>query len=248
MGSALGSLQKWIWLLALGGFALVVVAPLGYRTGVLPLGIAFLVLLGGVLLSWWVLLLSLAKLRPRESRTAGWLRVVLPLGLAAGAGIGPVVHVFSALGLPAIHDITTDTVDPPRFAVLVTERGAEANSLEYGGAAVAAAQRTAYPALGPLTVDRSPDKILGFARDTAEAMGWEVVAVDPEAGRLEAIDTTFWFGFRDDVVVRVRPGTDGVRVDVRSVSRVGVGDLGANAARIRHFLGLLAVEALNMPE
>jgi uncharacterized protein (DUF1499 family) len=73
-------------------------------------------------------------------------------------------------------------------------------------------------------------------------MGWEVVTVDSEAGRLEAIDTTFWFGFRDDVVVRVRPGADDVRVDVRSVSRVGVGDLGANAARIRHFLDRLATE------
>jgi len=240
MAGRVDSVRQWIGPLTVIGGALVVVAPLGYRIGVLPLAVAFLVLLGGVLLSWVVLLLSLVALRRRDYRTAGGLRVVLSLGLAAVTGIGPAWHLFPALGLPAIHDITTDTVDPPGFAVLVTERDPESNSLEYGGAAVATAQRAAYPALGPLTVNRSPDQTLGLARETAEAMGWEVVAVDAEAGRLEAIDTTFWFGFRDDVVVRVRPGTDGGRVDVRSVSRVGVGDLGANAARITEFLHRLA--------
>jgi len=74
------------------------------------------------------------------------------------------------------------------------------------------------------------------AVQTAEALGWEVVAADPVAGRLEATDTTFWFGFKDDIVVRIRSQPDGSRVDVRSVSRVGRSDVGTNARRIREFL------------
>jgi len=67
-----------------------------------------------------------------------------------------------------------------------------------------------------------------------------VVASDAAAGRIEATATTRWFGFKDDVIVRIRPEAAGSRVDVRSVSRVGRGDLGANAARVREFLAKLS--------
>jgi uncharacterized protein (DUF1499 family) len=70
-------------------------------------------------------------------------------------------------------------------------------------------------------------------------MGWDLVASDPAGLRIEATDTTFWFGFKDDVVIRVTPQPNGSRVDVRSLSRVGVGDIGANAARIRKYLAAL---------
>jgi uncharacterized protein (DUF1499 family) len=82
-----------------------------------------------------------------------------------------------------------------------------------------------------------------LAHDVARELGWEIVAVDPEAGRVEATATTLWFGFKDDVVVRVRPGQTGATVDVRSISRVGGGDLGANAARVRAFLERLSDRA-----
>jgi uncharacterized protein (DUF1499 family) len=72
--------------------------------------------------------------------------------------------------------------------------------------------------------------------EVATALGWEIVAASEDDGRFEATDTTFWFGFKDDVVVRIRPEGDGSRIDLRSVSRVGVGDLGANAARIKRFV------------
>jgi len=70
-------------------------------------------------------------------------------------------------------------------------------------------------------------------------MGGELVASDPVAGRIEATDTTFWFGFKDDIVVRVAPAPGGSRVDVRSTSRVGLSDVGTNAARIRKYLRAL---------
>ncbi|MGH7421143.1 MAG: DUF1499 domain-containing protein, partial [Candidatus Rokuibacteriota bacterium] len=88
----------------------------------------------------------------------------------------------------------------------------------------------------------APDRVLARAVDVARGLGWEIVAVAPAEGRLEATDRTPWFGFRDDVVVRVRPDGAGSRVDVRSVSRVGRSDLGTNARRIRGFLEALRAQ------
>jgi uncharacterized protein (DUF1499 family) len=87
----------------------------------------------------------------------------------------------------------------------------------------------------------APAQLVDHARDVAADMGWQIVAADAAAGRLEASDTTFWFGFTDDIVVRARGVAGGTEVDVRSVSRVGVSDLGANAQRIRAFLERLSV-------
>ena len=70
-------------------------------------------------------------------------------------------------------------------------------------------------------------------------MGWEIVDANPGQGRIEATDATFWFGFKDDMVVRVAPTETGSRVDVRSLSRVGRSDVGTNAKRIRAFLARL---------
>ena len=84
-----------------------------------------------------------------------------------------------------------------------------------------------------------PDQAFDAAVAAAGRMGWEIVAVDREAGRVEAIATTFWLRFKDDVVILVREHAGGTRVDVRSKSRVGVGDLGTNARRIRRFLAAL---------
>ena len=237
-----GGLSRWSLPRAIVGAVAALGAPLGYRVG-LPLVVAFLALMLGVLLSLVVLPVAVTVLvrgRGAPERRGG---VMGAAAISAIAGLGPLVLVLSALGLPAIHDITTDLDDPPRFDAVVALRANAANSLEYGGPDVAAAQRAAYPDIETLVVGQPPGRVVELARETAEAMGWEVVAVDTDAGRVEATETTFWFGFKDDVVVRVRPGDDGTRVDVRSVSRVGGGDLGANAGRIRAFLGRLSDRA-----
>ena len=88
-------------------------------------------------------------------------------------------------------------------------------------------------------MDATPADAFKRALQAARDMGWEIVAADAAAGRIEATDTTFWFGFKDDVVIRVEADGAGSRVDLRSVSRVGVGDVGANAARIRAYLRTL---------
>ena len=138
--------------------------------------------------------------------------------------------------VPPIHDITTDTENPPPFVALSGRRTGATNPEEYGGPEVAAQQRAAYPDVAPLTLDEPPARALARAADAARELGWAIVAVDTAAGRLEATDRTRWFGFYDDVVVRVTPAGGGSRVDVRSLSRVGGSDVGTNARRIRAFL------------
>jgi uncharacterized protein (DUF1499 family) len=124
--------------------------------------------------------------------------------------------------------------------VAVRARRADAaNPPEYAGREVAAQQKQAYPDLVPIVLAEPPDRAFERVRAAAETLGWEVVAAEVSEGRLEATDTTRWFGFKDDVVVRVRPHPSGSRVDVRSKSRVGRSDVGANAARIRAFRAAL---------
>ena len=217
--------------------AAVVAAPLGHRVGLLPLGPAFVLLLAGVALALGALVFWAVALARGSVALLGDPRVTVAGVVAAVAAVVPLAAILSAAGAPAIHDVTTDTGDPPRFEAVVPLRADAPNSLEYGGPELAAAQRAAYPELAPLTVDLSVEAAVETAQAVAEALGWRIVSADPARGLLEATDTTFWFGFEDDVAVRVRPAGDSrSRVDVRSVSRVGVGDLGANAARIEAFL------------
>jgi uncharacterized protein (DUF1499 family) len=149
-----------------------------------------------------------------------------------GCGLLAVVLLASAgrpgAGLPAINDITTDPEDPPLLSA--TDR-----DMSYPAERFAPQQRAAYPDLGPIRVSSSPDRALVLARETAESLGWEIVSVDPAAGRLEAREISRIFQFVDDVVVRVRPLEAGAVIDLRSKSRDGRGDLGVNAKRIRAF-------------
>ncbi len=135
---------------------------------------------------------------------------------------------------PRIHDITTDTEDPPVFTAAVQRRGDRANSLEIRQDTLEQ-QRAAYADLDTLLTDAPIDDAFDHALRVATALGWEVYHQDRNAGVIEAVDTTAIMRFQDDIVIRVRSNADGTLVDLRSVSRVGLGDLGANAARIRAF-------------
>ena len=156
------------------------------------------------------------------------------LGLTAAAV--PWSWQRAARNVPSIHDISTDLDDPPAFRAVLPLRADAPNPAEYGGPEIAQQQREAYPSLGPLRLPQDPNAAFDLALETARGMGWEIVAADVDAGLIEATDETKWFGFKDDVVVRVRPDPGGARIDVRSVSRVGRGDAGTNARRIRTYL------------
>jgi hypothetical protein len=148
-------------------------------------------------------------------------------------------------GTPPIHDITTDTNDPPKLVDTLPLRANAENSAVYGehagfdAASLAEAQRNAYPDIVTRQFDEPPDVIFDRALDAVEALGWDLVAQVPDEGRIEATDTTFWFRFKDDIVIRIRPIASGSVLDIRSVSRVGRSDVGTNAARIREFFETL---------
>lgn len=143
----------------------------------------------------------------------------------------------TARAAPPIHDITTDIDDPPAFVAILERRADAPNPAEYGGPEIAEQQRRAYPEIVPLRLNVPPQRAFVASLDAARSLGWEIVAADSAAGRIEATDRTRWFGFLDDVVIRVRPSDGGSVVDLRSVSRVGRGDVGANARRIVRFIG-----------
>jgi uncharacterized protein (DUF1499 family) len=142
--------------------------------------------------------------------------------------------------VPPIHDITTDTANPPQFVAVLPLRAKAANPATYGGPEIAAQQLKAYPQIVPLNLPVSPGAAFERALATVRDSGWEVVDAVPAEGRIEATATTLVYGFKDDVVIRIAPAAQGSRVDVRSVSRVGRSDLGANATRIDTFLNKLA--------
>ena len=180
-------------------------------------------------------LAAIGLLWPRVRRQgAGLLSVALVIGLLVTTL--PWLQLRQAQSVPPIHDITTDLEQPPAFSAIAELRGADSNPLDRADPALPDQQRAAYPDVRPAIVSVAPDAAFERALAIAESLGWEIVAADPTALMIEATDTTFWFGFKDDVVIRVRAEGDGSRIDLRSVSRVGRSDVGANARRIQAFL------------
>jgi uncharacterized protein (DUF1499 family) len=160
--------------------------------------------------------------------------------LAAAAGLAalavPLSIVVEASHAPPIHDITTDTANPPEFvAVTAALRGPNTNPVSYDSAN-APLQTAAFPKVKPLVVADTPSATFDKALAAAKEQGWTLVASDPTSGRIEATAVVPWWGFKDDVVVRLTPEGTGTRIDVRSASRVGLGDLGVNAKRITDYL------------
>jgi uncharacterized protein (DUF1499 family) len=237
------------WMVLLGaGLAIVsalvlLAAPLGYRLDVLSLRLSLQTFLRwGAYLAIAAAVVSIVGLiitltRPKQARR-GLLLAAISFVVATAVVAIPGRFL---LGPPAppIHDITTDPQDPPQYVAVLPLRTNAPNTTEYGGERVAAQQREAYPDLQPAVLKVPPPQAFERALAAVREMGWDLVDANAAAGRIEATDTTFWFGFTDDVVIRVRPTDGGSRVDVRSLSRVGVGDAGTNAKRIRAYLVVL---------
>jgi hypothetical protein len=227
--------------LAMIGALVLVASGFGYRAGAWPLGIAFRLLTIGA----WIALaggimsiLAALVTRPGSQRRGLTLSV---LGILLGLGGFGVIAAWRVIGrsAPPIHDITTDMSDPPAFVAIAPLRADAPNPAQYGGPEIAAQQRAAYPDIGPAEMPVPPGASFRLALAAARNMGWDIVAADSASGRIEATATTRWFGFKDDVVVRVSPTEHGSRIDVRSVSRVGRGDIGTNARRVRRYVAQL---------
>lgn len=237
--------------LALAGLSLL--APLGVWLGLWDFRAGFAILRFANTWAVWVavlgigtgLLLLTAGRSPfllRARQIGSW--TVAASVIAGIAWIVPQTY-RPPEGTPPIHDITTDTDNPPQFVEVLPLRGPDTNPVEYGTfrdmtpERQAAMQAEAYPDIQPLYFDAAPGEVFERALQAVDALGWELVSADPEAGRIEATDTTFWFRFKDDVVIRIRAEGDQTRLDARSTSRVGTSDVGKNAERLRAFFAEL---------
>ena len=142
-----------------------------------------------------------------------------------------------AYRLPPLNDVTTDIADPPRFEVIARVRPREANPVAYPGQAAAEMQRTFYPNIAPLQTSSSPTELYEAARAVVTKRKWSILIdrapqTGRREGRIEAVARTAIMGFPDDVVIRIRPIAGGARLDIRSASRYGKHDFGANASRV----------------
>ena len=248
-------LALWARRVALFSLAAATLSVVIVHSGLLEIGPALVTFGASLTLALIALLLAFAAF------VSIWKDGHAGLGASLGA-IGIVILLMAypayialkARHLPWIHDSTTDPIDPPRYDTLARARPRDANSAIYAGLATAELQLAAYPDIEPLDGDIGPRSAYDAALTVINRRRWRVVEARPpdqgrQEGRIEAVARTPIMGFRDDVVVRVRPFEGGSRVDIRSSSRYGLFDFGANAARVRALLEQIEVEfASHAPE
>jgi uncharacterized protein (DUF1499 family) len=243
---------RWAWTRAITGLgaavtlaaaATLMLAPLGYRAGIwslsialnfLPRVVAYYAGIAGATISLVALVVTVAAKR------SGWATLAV-IGFVVGAGTAYVPWKFVQMGreLPPVNDITTDTANPPPFeAVMPLREAAHAQPVVYSPS-FPVLQKQAFPDIVAPHLDRPVDQAFSLALEAVRKMGRTIVAADGERGRIEATDRSFWYGFTDDIVVRVSADGSGSRVDVRSKSRIGRGDFGTNARRVRAFLAAI---------
>ena len=235
-----GQIGFFVLALAIIGLLAVALMMFGARLGLWEPLVGFLLYINylnpiGYVLSALGVGAAVFHIRRRQTPAALAAGLALVIGLAC---LTPMIMntVLPGEDLPPIHDITTDTANPPVFLALDDSRPGAKNTLVYGGAEIAEMQLAAYPDIGPIKSDLGPEaayeRALSIARDAA---GWDIVAANADSLRFEASTTTPVLYFTDDIVVVVGEEGEASRIDVRSVSRIGRGDRGVNAERIRKF-------------
>ncbi|SNT70803.1 DUF1499 domain-containing protein [Psychrobacter sp. LV10R520-6] len=222
-------------LTSLIAFLLVVLAGPLYKFDVIELGTAFTGFKFGVYAGIAALvLLALQFLLRRKTVTLG--SAIMAVVFSAIAIAMPLNMMNKAKSVPPIHDISTDLVNPPEFVAIAPLRADAPNPVAYDGIETAEQQRTAYPELQTLTYPQPKAELVGAVEQAVKNLGWELVNTDSNEGIVEATDTTMWFGFKDDVVIRVNDQGSERLVDIRSKSRIGGSDLGKNAERVHAFI------------
>lgn len=234
-----GALGFW---LSLAGVIGIILSPLGFRLGLWDFAVAlrvvlryatFAALAGFVLCIVGLILAKLASPSVPVGRAVAGL-------IISGVFAGFVVVQYNKVqSLPYIHDITTDTANPPAFVALADARRAAPNGLDYKGAEITEKQKQAYPDVSPMPSQLPPAELFVKAEAAARAAGWDIAAADVQAGRIEATATSLIYGFKDDIVIRITPAAAGSQLDMRSMSRMGRSDVGINAKRIREFVASL---------
>jgi uncharacterized protein (DUF1499 family) len=224
----------WPLRVAIFGAAVFVLAPIAARLGIVPPVVGFLGFVAGGIIGLFNAIAGVFVFR-RDRR-----RGILVMALSEIPALALVFASLGGIGKPLINDITTDADEPP---ILVSAMGRPANhgrDMVYPES-FGEQQRSAYPDVKPLRLKEAPDAVFQRALDAARRHAdWEIDSVNEPARTFEGVATSRIFAFQDDFAVRVRPDGSGSVVDMRSKSRDGKGDLGANAARIRSFLDELA--------
>jgi uncharacterized protein (DUF1499 family) len=222
---------------------LIAAGPIGWRAGWWHFRFAFNVLMPySAYLAVAGLIVSVATLLfLRSSLGRSGTRAAIASLIVSGALVYiPWQWTHTRATVPPIHDVTTDTENPPSFAaVLAARRAEDGNSVVYDPNN-AALQKEGYPDIAPVLTDLAPDEAFRRALDTAKAMsGWHIVLSDPATGHIEASQSSRFFGFTDDIVIRVAADGAGSRIDMRSEARQGRSDYGVNAARVRKYMDAL---------
>jgi len=232
-----------IALASIVGFLMVVLPGPLYQFAGVSLGTAFTSLRFGVYVGGAALILIVLNvLLNRKNIQWGSTLVYAVLALVAVAM--PVSMMSKASTVPPIHDITTDVTNPPAFVAVAPLREGAPNPITYEGGEVTKQQLEAYPEIKTQLLPQNLEAVLSAAENAIVALGWER-AQGALPNTLEATDTTLWFGFKDDVVIRLTPKNNNTLVDVRSKSRVGKSDLGKNAQRINAFFDELRKQLNN---
>lgn len=237
-------------LLAVGGS---LIAALGSGWGLWSFGPALRVVFFAGIASGLLLIVALAGWgwAQRKQRPVSWRRLGPGMLIAAAFLLYFLRFVWLGTTLPAIHDISSDPADPPAFVAITPRADSETAVPGTDDPAMqglsprqrlSRLQAEAYGDIRSVRLEIPPQQAFDRAAALVADRGWDVVATDPAAGRIEATDTSTFFRFKDDVVIRVRPAETGnaAIVDMRSVSRVGQHDFGVNANRVRAFLADLS--------
>jgi hypothetical protein len=249
-------LAIWARRIALFSLAATFVAVIIVRSGALDIVPALSTLAGALVLACIAILLAFgAGIVIWRHGIGGGRHAVTALLIGAALIAYPTFLGVRGSRLPAIYDITTDPIDPPRFDAIARLRPRDANPITYAGLYAAEQQHSAYPDIEPDDTTATPQDAYAAAMKVITKRKWRVVdsrapqgplprVIDARAsqaasvrdGIIEAVARTPILGFRDDVVVRIRPTVDGARIDVRSASRYGRHDLGTNAKRVRSLI------------
>jgi hypothetical protein len=237
------SLASWARNLAVFSVVAVVVSIVIVRFGFLEIKPALATFFGALACAGLSILVGLAAfVAIWQNGSRGMSRILLALLIDAVVLAYPAYLAVQYRKLPAIHDITTDPIDPPRFEALARLRtGDGANTAVYAGLYSAEQQRLYYPDIETVELEIPVQQAFDVALQLATKRKWLVIderAPQPprRIGRIEAVARTPIMGFREDVSIRVTPDGEGSRVDIRSSSRYFESDLGSNAARVTKFI------------
>lgn len=228
----------WGTVISVLGALTVILSGYGYQWGWWHFSFGFTIIpwgTGAAILGGLIAAIGLFRLTEKTTNfiRAGSLSIFF--ALAALVNIGYWYNEVQQ-GYPPIHDITTDVEDPPAFDAIAPLRADAPNPVEYAGEETAETQQSFYPDLETITTPMSYEEAYDRALEAAREMPWELVDENKAEGRIEAYEKLAWFGFIDDVVIRVDTTASGSKIDIRSKSRIGRGDLGVNAKRIRAYI------------